>query len=201
MKPKGRKPDRLTHLQQRFVDEYLATNPLNARIAAERAGYSPGVVKSQSARLLDVPKIADAVRAGMAARTERTKITADDVLRELYVLLTSDVRNYHVQDDGTLVLRDGVPDSAWRAVSSVKHKVRVTDDGETLREIEFRLWDKTAATKQLGEHLGMFLKKVEIDIPKGGGVLAVPVLQDVTQWAELAEQQQRALMRGHETPP
>lgn len=105
------------------------------------------------------PAIRDAIREQQSARSARVQLAADDLLEELAVIVKSDVRHFLVDDDGTLTLRDGVPDRAWRAVSSVKHKIRTftDDDGrtETNREIEFRLWDKNTAIKTAREHLGL----------------------------------------------
>lgn len=193
----------LSPQQARFVEAYLADPSMNVQAAMRVAGYGDGFIRGHSHRMLDRPAVKVAVEAAIAARSRRTQITQDDVLRELYIILTSDVRNFHVDDEGQLVLREGVPDWAWRAVSSVKHKIRTfTDDNgntETNREIEFRLWDKTSATKQVGEHLGMYLKKIEHKLPEGGGVLAVPMPVDPAQWAEIAAAQQRALTAGRAT--
>lgn len=186
----------MTDRQARFVEEYLVD--LNGAQAAIRAGYSKRTARAIAAELLTKPDIQAAVQGAMAARSQRTEITQDTVLQELAVMLRSDVRHFHVEEEtGALVLSDGAPDSAWRAVSSVKHRriVRgVGDDRETTYELEFRLWDKPAAVKMAGQHLAMFTEKHEVSLPQGAGVLAVPVPIDAAQWAAGAKAQQEALV-------
>jgi len=72
---------KLTPKQQRFVDEYLVD--LNATQAAIRAGYSAKTAGSIGQRLLTKIEIQAELAAAMAAREERTEITADYVLRRL----------------------------------------------------------------------------------------------------------------------
>ena len=74
--------DKLTPKQRRFVDEYLVD--LNATQAAIRAGYSACTANEQGARLLANASIATAVQSGQNARSERVRITQDDVLRGLH---------------------------------------------------------------------------------------------------------------------
>ena len=72
---------KLTPKQKCFVDEYLVD--LNATQAAIRAGYSAKTAGSIGQRLLKKVEIQTALAAAMAAREERTEITADYVLRRL----------------------------------------------------------------------------------------------------------------------
>lgn len=147
----------LTPRQAAFVREYLVD--LNGTQAAIRAGYSPKTANEQAARLLANASVRAAVREGQTARAERVQLAADEVLRELGILLRSDVRHFNVANDGSLTLADGVPDEAWRAVASVKHKIIEIPqkDGDPLfrREIEFKLWDKNSAIDKAMRHLGL----------------------------------------------
>jgi phage terminase small subunit len=68
----------LTMKQRRFVEEYLID--LNATKAAIRAGYSARTAHSAGPRLLENVEVSKAIRAGMEARAERTRVTADDVI-------------------------------------------------------------------------------------------------------------------------
>ena len=71
----------LTARQQRFVQQY--TIDLNATQAAIRAGYSPRGVAVNAHKLLRNAKIQAALVEIMAARSQRTEITADWVLTQL----------------------------------------------------------------------------------------------------------------------
>lgn len=83
-------PKPLTDKQQRFVDEYLID--LNATQAAIRAGYSAKTAEQQGPRLLGYAGVRDAIAAGKAARSERTGITADDVVERFRLIATADPR-------------------------------------------------------------------------------------------------------------
>lgn len=71
----------LTPKQAAFVEEYLVD--LNATQAAIRAGYSERTAGVIGCENLAKPKIAEAIREAANERSERVKITQDDVLRGL----------------------------------------------------------------------------------------------------------------------
>lgn len=79
---------KLTPKQQRFVDEYLID--LNATQAAIRAGYSPKSAGRFAQELLLKTHIAEAIRDAQVERSERTKITQDDVLKMWHDLAAVD---------------------------------------------------------------------------------------------------------------
>ena len=79
---------KLTPKQQRFVDEYLID--LNATQAAIRAGYSPKTARSVGQENLTKPDIQQAIEQAKAERSERTKITQDEVLKMWHDLATVD---------------------------------------------------------------------------------------------------------------
>jgi phage terminase small subunit len=100
-------------------------------------------------------------------------MTADDVLRELAIISTSSPWNYVIGKDGSLSLAEGVPESAKRAVASIKHKVTtIPQKGGAppvvKHETEFRLWDKNTALANTGKHLGMFTDRLEMTGANGG---------------------------------
>ena len=69
----------LTGKQKLFVAGYLVS--LNATQAAKAAGYAEKSAFVEGARQLRKAKIAAAIAAGQAARTKRTEIDADYVLK------------------------------------------------------------------------------------------------------------------------
>jgi phage terminase small subunit len=76
-------PEQLSPKRQRFVQEYLLAP--NATAAYKRAGYkvtNDATAQAAASRLLKNPKVAEAIRAGQEARTQRTEITADWVVKE-----------------------------------------------------------------------------------------------------------------------
>lgn len=75
----------LTPKQERFVQEYLID--LNATAAYRRAGYrakTDNAAGAGASALLRNPKVSGAIRAALGARSERTEITSDDVLKGLH---------------------------------------------------------------------------------------------------------------------
>ena len=82
----------LTPKQAAFVAEYLID--LNATKAAERAGYSEKTAAEQASRLLTNVKVAAAIQKAMAARSQRTEISADRVITEAWSILTADPREF-----------------------------------------------------------------------------------------------------------
>ncbi|MCW5155577.1 terminase small subunit, partial [Burkholderia cenocepacia] len=80
---------KLTAKQQMFVDEYLVD--LNASAAARRAGYSEKTARAIGIENLQKPAIRAAVDAAMKKRGERTRMTADEVLKLAESMLLADV--------------------------------------------------------------------------------------------------------------
>ena len=79
----------LTAKQERFVEEYLVD--LNATQAAVRAGYSAATAYSNGHQCLKKTEIAVALRDARRERAQRLKLTADDVLLELWLIaITAD---------------------------------------------------------------------------------------------------------------
>ena len=63
-------------------------------------------------------------------------MTADDVLRELQVLGQSDIRHYQFDAKEGVKLAEGAPESAMRAVSSVKSRRRTDETGAAIESLE-----------------------------------------------------------------
>ena len=71
----------MTPKQRAFVGEYMVD--LNATAAAKRAGYSLKTAAQIGEQNLRKVEIKAAIKVATDARSERTGITADNVLREL----------------------------------------------------------------------------------------------------------------------
>ena len=70
---------KLTPKQERFVEEYLVD--LNASAAARRAGYSEKTAGAIGQQLIAKTSIQEAIAAKRSERSERTGITAADVVQ------------------------------------------------------------------------------------------------------------------------
>mgnify|MGYP001323062844 CR=1 FL=1 len=149
--------------QLAFAHEYV--KDWNATQAAKRAGYSEKTAYSQGFDLLKNPEIQAYIGKIINSAANRAEISVARVLEELALIGMSDLRHYTIDDDGHVSLADGAPESAIRAVSSLKRKVRTrTDrDGNTEREVdaEIRLWDKPRGLDMIGKYLAMFVERTE----------------------------------------
>lgn len=142
---------KLTPKQKRFIAEYLVD--LNATQAAGRAGYKDPNIGRQ---LITKNNVAEAIRKAMADREERTGVTQDWVVQELYKIAHADRGGIaKVVGGGRVVLTDtdALDDEQRAALVGVE---------ETKFGIKVTTCDKLKALELLGRHLGMFTDKQEI---------------------------------------
>lgn len=155
----------MTEKQKRFCEEYLID--LNATQAAIRAGYASASSSEQGSRLLRNVQVRARVDAALAARSARTGVNADRVIRELARIAFLNAPDLVNMDDATLLADASREDTA--AIASVKVKQMYGDVEGVEREIKFA--DKLKALELLGKHLGMFSDKLQlsggIDIHSG----------------------------------
>lgn len=175
--------DKLTAKQAQFVKEYMID--LNATAAATRAGYSKRSAEVEGARLLRNAKVEVEIAKVMLERSERTQITADQVLKELWHIATDDIRNYlDFRTEKVLVGYDaqGKPVSDYKTIVNLQDSNNV--DTRSISEIsigkdgqfKFKMYCKDNALVQVGKHLGMFKEKLEIN-----GAIPVVMRDDVTE--------------------
>ena len=155
--------DTLTAKQARFVEEYLVD--LNATQAAIRAGYSKRTASETGYENLNKPQISDAISKAKLARSERTEITQDMVLREFAKIGFSDIRKAvawgsvpEFGDDGErvypvqLMASESMDDDTAAAVSEVSL---------TAQGVKIKMYDKKSALDSIAKHLGMFTDVVD----------------------------------------
>jgi len=165
--------------RKRFVDEYLVD--LNATQAAIRAGYAPKTAAQIGYELVHNGSVSAAIAREKAARSRRTGIIADRVLRELARVAFVDpakIINFETAE----VLPD-VTDDDRSVISGIKVKIMISETGNmTEREVKF--CDKLKALDMLAKHLGLY------DGVNGGkdgddektqtGVVLLPPVQPLT---------------------
>lgn len=145
---------KLTAKQQRFVDEYLID--LNATQAAIRAGYSPSTAKDIGCQNLAKLNISEAIDKALAARSRRTGITQDRVLRELAKIAFVNAND--VIDPDSATVRADATEEDLACIQAVKVKTSESEMGSS-SEREIKLYDKMRALEMLGKHLGLFDKR------------------------------------------
>lgn len=156
-------PKDLTPKQQRFAEEYLID--MNATRAAIRAGYSKKTAEQQGYQLLHKTLVLNAINTAAQARSERTQVTADMVVKELARIGFSDLRNV-LTKSGQLVDPQDWDDDTAGAISSIEVVAKLGGNGDDNEPIEYthkiKTWDKNSALEKLGKHLGMFVDKSEV---------------------------------------
>ncbi len=138
--------------QRRFVEEYLID--LNATQAAIRAGYSAKTAQEQSSRLLSNVMVSEAVREALLARSQRTQIDADYVLRQAVKL-----HERCMQEISPITDRKGE---------------QVTDEGGNPL-FEFNALGASKALELVGKHVAVQAFKDKIE---HSGAMALTVTQE-----------------------
>ena len=171
----------LTAKQAAFVEEYLVD--LNATQAAIRAGYSKKTANFLGMENLRRPHVAAAIKMAMDERSQRTKITQDDVLRSWFAIATADIRDVVEWKMGALgseeqeailpTLRARDSADLPPNISSAIADVSMSRDGT----IRVKMHDKMRALDSLARHLGMFEKDNEQVGKAAAGTVAALIEQ------------------------
>jgi phage terminase small subunit len=174
----------LTPKQKRFIEEYLID--LNATRAAIAAGYKEHTAARTGSENLQKPDIQEALQEAIQARSERTGITADRVLEELWHIATDDIKNYlDFRSEKQVVAEDldGEPIIGYKPIVDLKDsrtidtrnisEISCTKDGS----FKFKMYCKDVALVNVGKHLGMFTDKLELT-GKNGGALETRIIID-----------------------
>ncbi len=133
----------MTPKQERFVSEYLVD--LNATQAAIRAGYAKKSADVEGSRLLANAKVAAAVAAAQAKRSERTEITQDYVLTSIMETMERCKQAVPVRyQNGDQVYVD-------------------TPDGEIAPAYKFDAGAVLKGAELLGRHLAMFTDRLQVE--------------------------------------
>ena len=148
---------RLTAKKLRFVDEYLID--CNSTQAAIRAGFSKRTARAQGHDLLSDPDVERAICEAMAARSERTEVDADYVVRRLVAIDQMDVLDI-MNDDMGLKPVSQWP-KVWRQYLSGFEVAEMFEGRGEERDIagmlkKIRWPDKVKNLELLGRHLGVF---------------------------------------------
>ena len=139
--------------QARFVEEYVVD--LNGKQAAIRSGYGAKTAEVQASRLLSNAKVHAAVSEAMQARSRRTGVTAERVVRELAELAFSNIADFvEVRSDGPVHI--DLTRASRERVAAV-HDVILSTSGEGSDKLtRIELFDKLRALDMLARHLGMY---------------------------------------------
>ena len=140
--------------QKRFIDEYMID--LNATQAALRAGYSRQWAAGAGYRNMNKPRIRERIDALMRQRSEKMRISQENVLKELAAIAFSSPKAVTAWGPEGIRVRDS--DALADAEAALVAEI-VAPQGRT---VKIKLYDRLKALELLGRHLGMFRDRMEV---------------------------------------
>ena len=182
----------LTAKEQKFVHAYIVK--LDAQAAGKAAKYAHP--DKTAYKVLARPHVQAAIRKAKDRQAERLESKADDVIRELVKLGSSNMKNYiRITADGEpAVDLSYLTEDQFAAVSEVQVEDFVDGRGEDARDvrrIKFKLHDKRGALCDLGKHFGIFAEDNSQRIPSTEDV--AKALEDMTpadaalEWSKIRD--------------
>ena len=137
-----------------FCENYIIN--FNGTEAAIKAGFSEKTARSQASRLLTRVDIQQYISELTEKRSERVKVTADDVINELAKLAFLNVDDLYCDITGELLPVSEMNDKAKAAISSIETKsIRVGKDSYKKVNVA-KTYSKEKALELLGKHLGIY---------------------------------------------
>lgn len=154
----------LTDQQQLFAEEYLVD--FNAGAAYERAGYkATGKARDSAAsRLLANPDVQAYLASRKQALLQNTQTDQEAALKRLVALALGDRRQLFTPENGLKDMHDLTADQA-SMIAGVEILEVYEGKGEDRRFVgltkKVKLVSPLDSVRTLGQHYGMFTKKVE----------------------------------------
>lgn len=156
-----KKKKKLTPKQRAFVREYLICR--NGAEAARRAGYGEEGARAMASHLLDDPEIMARIQANEERIEMKFEVTQDKIIQELAAIAFFDLRSVMRETDS------GVAMKTWAEIDeTISRAIQAVSENEsqfgTSRSVKG--FDKIAALKLLGLHIGMWKGKSGADDDK-----------------------------------
>ena len=170
----------LTDRQRAFIDEYVA-NP-NARLAAEKAGYSKKTASRIGPELLGKPWVRAEIERRQRKAAEKHDVTAERVVEELARVAMADPRKLFREDGSPKPVQE-LDDQTAAALSRVSVR---SIPGSEAQVLEYRLIDKNQALDKLMKHVGGY--KADNEQRGMFGTLDRDTLKALREQVQAAEQ-------------
>lgn len=153
----------LKEKQVRFAEEYLID--LNGTQAAIRTGYAVKSAGVQALRMDSNVYVKEYIEILKAERSERTKVTADEVLQYWAKIMRADIRNFVTFDaNGFTIKNDEEIDGTL--ISEISETSSLNGGSKKIK-----LKDGLKASENVAKHLGMLIEKKEVTGKNGGPVV------------------------------
>lgn len=176
----------LSAQKQLFIQHYLKNGFENATQAAIDSGYSPKSAAAQASRLLKSANIQALVEKAKAERINTVKVSADDVLREIWAMANADM-SHAFNTDGTLktvhdmpkVLRDRLAgfevETHHVPMRHKNGKPKKDKDGNPVYEIKglltkVKFTQRDKLLELAGKHVGVSAFRENVDLTHKGKV-------------------------------
>jgi len=143
----------LTIRQYRSISELMIDeDPYKAFV---RAGYSPKIAHSAYKKSITNPEYTKELERVRAMKVKRNDLQADSLLRELNLLMDSDITNYIRWDKNgkvRFVDSEGLTKIQRNSIS----EIQVSKDGK----MKIKLYDRVKLIELLMKHFGMFTENI-----------------------------------------
>lgn len=175
---------RLTPKQMALVDILMTHESISIGEAGRRAGFSEKNAEQTASRALALPHVSAYYQQQLAARSRRTGINADYVLKRLAEIDQLDVLDILTEEGDMKPVREW-PVEWRRSISGVDISAIVSGDIETvLKKIKWP--DKLRALELIGKHVGVraFAEQIEVKDTTGTATRLEKARQRVKAKAE-----------------
>lgn len=127
-KRKDHKPIRLTLNQELFVTHYLSCRSVAK--AAERAGYSTNTASDSGNKIMNNPKVRDAIAQRLAMPLDRFNLTPEKIIEDLVVMRDRAMQSHPVKDTNGRFLGEWTydPKTALKAVELMGKYLKMFSD-------------------------------------------------------------------------
>lgn len=136
----------------------------------ERMGYEGKHPAVQAHNWLQLSEVKAKISELQQEKIQTLNLHTYDVLRELALIIKSDIKDF-VNADNTIKSLLDLPSEKTRAVSSITVTERYNQYGEQETQTKLTFWDKNSALDKLGKHFGTF----EVDNAQKRPVIAVMI--------------------------
>ncbi len=153
--------DNLTAKERRFIEEYLID--LNGTQAAIRAGYSVGAARQIAAVKMTKVVIRAQIDAALKERSERLRVTQDQVIQELKLIGFSRMKTFARWNVSGVSFKDSDELTDEESACILEITETTNQHGGALK---LKLHSKVEALRLLGQHIGMFKGDVEDEEPE-----------------------------------